>query len=142
MAKAEDPRLLERIATSAPPASTIDGQLRRRKDQAAIDEGRDPADEILGEDDDPEDAFDPELEALDVVLHEAPPAPAKKKRGRPFSFKPGMRQPKPAAPKIGETGRNWWETTKPGEMTKTAEQEQTRMSGSKIAKRVHGSIND
>lgn len=65
-----------------------------------------------------------------------------KKRASTFNtFKPGTRPPAPPAPATSSP-RNWWETAKPGEMTKTAEQERPRMQGSKQAKRVTGLVND
>lgn len=73
---------------------------------------------------------------------EEPRTPTKvKQRGRPFTFKPGTRQPA-KQPDVVTGELPWWATTKRGEMTKTAEHEQARMSGSKVAKRVSGAINE
>jgi hypothetical protein len=48
-------------------------------------------------------------------------------------YKPGTRQPAAAPAKV--TGEPpWWAKTKPGEMTKTAEEHRQRMASSKEAK--------
>lgn len=107
--------LLRRIATSAPPASTVDGQLRRYKDRQAIEAGEDP--------------FDVD----DADLDERPVAPSAAVREKPF--KPGTRQP---APVVKTSGESWWTKARPGEMTKTASEHRERMQGSNEAKKVDG----
>jgi hypothetical protein len=99
----------------------------------------------FGADQDDDRETDPEIEALDEALHTPAAttrAPRRNTPARGDGFKPGTRQlePKPALP---TSERNWWETAKPGEMTKTAHAEQPRMSASREAKRVSsGFVND
>lgn len=125
---------LTRIANSAPPASTIDGALRRWKDERAIEAGEDPH-AIDDEDDDGADG-DEGGEALDADGQ--PPRPVV--AAQP-AYKPGTRQAAPT-PAKATNELPWWAKAKPGEMTAAAEQHRERMSGSKAAKWVSGKINN
>ena len=130
-----------------PGARCVDCEFAARKRQAGTE---DPLMSRIRASAPPADAgeeLDDDMRALDAALHAPQPAmPSKKTRGRSATgfntFKPGTRQlpPKAVTPVDGQ--RNWWETAKPGEMTKTAEAERGRMSSSKEAKRVPGFVND
>lgn len=118
----------------------VDCELVNRRLQALEQPGALDVDEDEDEDEDVEPPHvDEDLEALDQELHRPPPAKVRKTTFN--TFKPGTRQLPPKASQV-DSPRNWWETAKPGEMTKAAEEEKTRMSSSKQAKRVTGSIND
>lgn len=131
-AKVDDQALLERIARSTPPGyDVVDGVLDAEHE---IPDGSEDMGDVVEERDELEETKP--LRAKDLAK-----APAPKPRPTTFNqFKPGTRQlPKPEKV-TGE--RNWWETAKPGEMTKTAKEQQPRMSSHKEAKRVRGFVND
>lgn len=139
-AKKDERERLARIQAAAPPSHTVDGQLRRWKDQreegAAIavteDDVNDPADL------DDADALEAEM------LEEAPPLRSKdyatrgrtRKHGPPISLsRPGHRIEAPRAERAsGE--KSWWETAPRSGMTRAASTRAEKMSASKEGRRV------
>lgn len=129
------------------PVPTFREKLKRFRDAQALNAGGDPPlvdDGVLALDRELHDGLvdggEGEDDDDEVIAEDVTPKP--KRRASTFNtFKPGTRQAKPTAPATS-TPRNWWEIVKPGEQTKAAEDQRARMSSSKQAKRVSGSINE
>lgn len=147
-AKVDDAALLDRINRVRPPGyDVVDGVLEAEdEEQDRCESCGEPATHVTADDVDLCEACYRDLQKESSTMPvEVKPlrakdlarAPAPKKRGRPFTFKPGTRQPAPPPAKV--TGElPWWARAKPGEMTTTAKQERERMQNSKEAKQVPG----
>lgn len=112
---------MERINASAPPASTVDGQLQRWRDQQREELGAPPL----------------RVDVDDAAAAAVQPPPLRSK-----AYKPGHRVEKPAPGKV--TGElPWWARAPRHGMTETAEQEQRRMvtERPKVAASVKGDVN-
>lgn len=141
----EDERLMARVRTATPPATTIDGQLQRMRDRnrAAEAGGVDEADEAdvapdLEPDDQADDVDAPEPDdedALDEVETEAPPPLAPRRIAR----NPGHRQqPAPRGVVTGE--RPWWATTTRESLTATATERAAAMSRTREGRSVTSKV--